>query len=119
MTPAKNACPICGYHTLEERFNYEICTICFWEDDTQVKLTEDLFSEANKLKVSEAQVNYMLHGVVDGNYKDNARKPITTDIRAKDWKLTQAANSQLTILKKRSTSRPKARSTSGPQAVAL
>lgn len=26
-------CPCCGYRTLRERGDYEICKICFWEDD--------------------------------------------------------------------------------------
>jgi hypothetical protein len=30
-----NTCPCCGYATLEERCSWEICSICFWEDDGQ------------------------------------------------------------------------------------
>ncbi|MEU6078704.1 CPCC family cysteine-rich protein [Micromonospora sp. NPDC047074] len=29
------ACPCCGYLTLSERGGYEICDVCFWEDDGQ------------------------------------------------------------------------------------
>ncbi|WDZ84854.1 CPCC family cysteine-rich protein [Micromonospora cathayae] len=29
------ACPCCGYLTLGERGGYEICDVCFWEDDGQ------------------------------------------------------------------------------------
>jgi hypothetical protein len=29
------ACPCCGYLTLDERGMYEICPVCFWEDDGQ------------------------------------------------------------------------------------
>jgi hypothetical protein len=28
-------CPCCGYLTLDERGNFEICSVCFWEDDGQ------------------------------------------------------------------------------------
>ena len=28
-------CPGCGYPTLTERFGYEICPVCDWEDDGQ------------------------------------------------------------------------------------
>ena len=31
----KNSCPSCGYLTLGSRWSWEICTICFWEDDGQ------------------------------------------------------------------------------------
>ncbi|AXP81603.1 hypothetical protein CJ739_2530 [Mariniflexile rhizosphaerae] len=30
-----NTCPSCGYPTLDERNTWEICGICFWEDDGQ------------------------------------------------------------------------------------
>lgn len=26
-------CPCCGYITLESEHEYDICPICFWEDD--------------------------------------------------------------------------------------
>lgn len=29
----KNSCPVCGYLTLDERDSFDICVICFWEDD--------------------------------------------------------------------------------------
>ena len=28
-------CPCCGYYTLSEARAYEICTLCWWEDDGQ------------------------------------------------------------------------------------
>lgn len=30
-----NSCPSCGYPTLDERCSWDICSICFWEDDGQ------------------------------------------------------------------------------------
>jgi len=30
-----NTCPSCGYPTIEKRCAWEICSICFWEDDGQ------------------------------------------------------------------------------------
>jgi len=30
-----NTCPCCGYFTLDARCSWEICIICFWEDDGQ------------------------------------------------------------------------------------
>lgn len=29
----KNSCPVCGYLTLNQRNSFDICAICFWEDD--------------------------------------------------------------------------------------
>ncbi|WP_052807111.1 CPCC family cysteine-rich protein [Mesobacillus subterraneus] len=31
----REKCPCCGYPTLEERGNFEICKLCNWEDDGQ------------------------------------------------------------------------------------
>jgi Cysteine-rich CPCC len=28
-------CPCCGFLTLDERGTYDICAVCFWEDDGQ------------------------------------------------------------------------------------
>jgi hypothetical protein len=28
-------CPCCGFRTLNERGGYDICPVCFWEDDGQ------------------------------------------------------------------------------------
>ena len=30
-----NSCPACGYFSLDERCSWEICQLCFWEDDGQ------------------------------------------------------------------------------------
>jgi len=34
-------CPCCGYPTLGERGGYEICNVCFWEDDGQDDIDAD------------------------------------------------------------------------------
>src|SRR5690349_12959899 len=31
--PALQACPCCGRATLDERGGYDICRVCWWEDD--------------------------------------------------------------------------------------
>jgi hypothetical protein len=36
-----NTCPACGYPTLDERSAWEICAICWWEDDGQDDLEAD------------------------------------------------------------------------------
>lgn len=38
----KERCPCCDHLTLSERGGYEICPICFWEDDG----TNDVFRES-------------------------------------------------------------------------
>jgi hypothetical protein len=33
MTQMHFQCPCCGYMTLDERGMFDICVVCFWEDD--------------------------------------------------------------------------------------
>ncbi|MEU4089463.1 CPCC family cysteine-rich protein [Streptomyces aureus] len=48
-------CPCCGFITLAERGAYEICRVCFWEDENTTRA-----SEAPELSLSlrEARRNY-------------------------------------------------------------
>lgn len=41
VTSLSNTCPSCGYPTLKERCAWEICSICFWEDDGQDDIDAD------------------------------------------------------------------------------
>ena len=56
-------CPCCDYLTLSARDCYEICPVCFWEDDgTQ---HPDGGSMANRLTLGEAQENFLKFGACD------------------------------------------------------
>jgi hypothetical protein len=35
-------CPCCGYPTIDEKASYDICILCYWEDDGQDDLDADL-----------------------------------------------------------------------------
>jgi hypothetical protein len=35
LPDTKYKCPCCGFKTLLERGGYDICEVCFWEDDGQ------------------------------------------------------------------------------------
>lgn len=41
LRDATVACPCCGYPTLTEPAAYEICVICWWEDDGQGEAAAD------------------------------------------------------------------------------
>jgi len=36
-----NTCPVCGFFTLSERDSWEVCGICYWEDDGQDDYNKD------------------------------------------------------------------------------
>lgn len=75
------ACPCCGYYTLELKppGTYDICSICFWEDDMVQYNDPDYEGGANTLSLREYQKHFVLTG--SGN-----RKPDRFDNRASNWK---------------------------------
>jgi ribosomal protein L37AE/L43A len=53
-------CPCCGYLTLEERNQYYICKVCFWEDDGNDDPLR--YSNPNHITLREAQENFSKYG---------------------------------------------------------
>ncbi len=49
-------CKCCGANCIQESGNYEICSICFWEDDGISD--ENTYSNVNHLTLKEAKANY-------------------------------------------------------------
>ncbi|CAH1214816.1 hypothetical protein PAECIP111893_03853 [Paenibacillus plantiphilus] len=82
----KHTCPCCGYDTLDSDGHYDICKICYWEDDPYQK--ENPYSEggANHISLAEAQINYLTYGACEKNYTDLVRESIANDTRNPDWK---------------------------------
>lgn len=62
------ACPCCRYRTFLHRQMFEICPVCFWEDDETEGL--DTVSSANEMTLRDAQANYARIGVVDASIID-------------------------------------------------
>ncbi|MCB0108246.1 MAG: hypothetical protein KDE53_20135 [Caldilineaceae bacterium] len=77
------ACPCCGYDTLTQPANYEVCEICFWEDipaaDVVMRMT------SNRVPLRKAQLNYLALGACDAEYADLVRQPTRDDTRVPDW----------------------------------
>jgi len=55
----KYLCPCCGYLTLSSQGEYEICPVCFWEDDPTQSADENKVSGANEISLSQARANYL------------------------------------------------------------
>lgn len=49
-------CSCCGYLTLRERGGYEICPVCFWEDDGSAQ--PDRASAPNHMTLAEGRRNF-------------------------------------------------------------
>jgi hypothetical protein len=79
-------CPCCGYVVFEEPRSYEICPICFWEDDP-VQAADPWFAGgANKPSLAEAQRNYSEFGAMERRFLKNVRRPGDSDAVDPTWR---------------------------------
>ncbi|PET68513.1 hypothetical protein CN514_09980 [Bacillus sp. AFS001701] len=72
----KYTCPCCGYKTLSEEENgsYEICLMCYWEDDYVMNENPDYWGGANHVCLRQAQRNFIRFGVSEKKYLDKVVK---------------------------------------------
>ena len=63
------ACPCCRYRTLTSRAAYEICPVCFWEDDGATE--PDDYSSPNHMSVAQGQSNFAKFGACDRDMLNN------------------------------------------------
>jgi hypothetical protein len=61
----KNTCPACGYMTLPARASFDICPICFWEDDGQDDPEEEKEGNTNpsSLKEYRGETQHLLNRI--------------------------------------------------------
>jgi hypothetical protein len=80
-------CPCCGYKTLkaEPPGSFNICPICFWEDDNFQYHHPDVAVGANSVYLREAQSNFKTFGACDKVSIDAVRSPNENDIRDPNW----------------------------------
>lgn len=82
-------CPCCGYKTLSDpkRGSYEICAICYWEDDPVQLENVNEDGGANRVSLRNAQMNFLQFGAVEQRFISNVRKPLTSDVKDSNFKL--------------------------------
>ena len=75
-------CPCCGFKTLSELAGYEICPVCFWEDDGQNDSDADIVRGGPNysLSLSQARENFKKHGSCERKHIQNVRKPKNEEI---------------------------------------
>lgn len=83
----KYTCPCCGYKTLDEEptDTYEICEICFWEDDGVQFQDPDYEGGANEVSLRQAQHNFIKFGACDKGSLKFVRHPNNSDIKDNNW----------------------------------
>lgn len=79
-------CPCCGYYTLCSKGLYDICPVCFWEDEDIENPNE--YNECNRVSLNQARKNYLKFGSCEKNMKKYVRKPRAYEKLEKYQKLT-------------------------------
>jgi hypothetical protein len=79
-------CACCGYKTIGERGNWEICPVCFWEDDPVQFRDPDFGGGANKPSLRQAQKNYCTCGACERELSKHVRVPAENDEKDRAWK---------------------------------
>ena len=88
MTGARYTCPCCGYIVFDEPpGSYDICPICFWEDDAlQLEFADTLAGGANGVTLVAAQATFASLGACEGRLFAYVRPPGPDDHRDPAWR---------------------------------
>ena len=82
MSKQKFQCLCCGYLTLEDQppGTYEICPVCFWEDDP-VQARDPLYTGgANRISLEQARHAFAQMGAVAERFTQLVRRPRADEI---------------------------------------
>ncbi|EIJ42382.1 hypothetical protein BegalDRAFT_1495 [Beggiatoa alba B18LD] len=72
------ACPCCGYLTFDEKpcGSFEICPVCYWEDDNIQNDNPTRKGGANGVCLNEAKKNFAKFGAIKVEFVKTVRKPL-------------------------------------------
>jgi len=79
-------CPCCGHATLTERGVYEICPVCFWEDDGQDNADADQWRGGpNRVSLREARTNFLRFGASIEADCESVRRPTAEEVQLRHF----------------------------------
>lgn len=73
----KYKCPCCGYYTFDKKIRgtYEVCPVCYWEDDP-IQLEDETYEGgANKVSLKQARRNFLIFGACEERLIKYVRPP--------------------------------------------
>ena len=93
MAKRKHTCACCGYQVLDERpGSYEICPVCFWEDDPVQLLDPWYPGGANKVSLVQGQKNFLALGVSEPRFKKHVKPAKASTRRDPRWRPADATD---------------------------
>jgi hypothetical protein len=77
-------CPCCDFRTLDTRGAYDVCPVCFWEDDGQDDhdASEIRGGPNGTLSLVAARTNFRSFGACDLKFKNSVRSPLAHERNA-------------------------------------
>lgn len=77
----KYKCPCCGFNTLDEPpGHYDICPVCFWEDDWYQKENPNDEGGPNLVSLNQARINFIEFGACEKEMKKHTRDPLPEEM---------------------------------------
>lgn len=78
----KYKCVCCGNRTLNSELpgTFEICPVCYWEDDNVQFDDPDYEGGANSISLNKARENYIRIGAISADCLEHVRKPLEEEI---------------------------------------
>jgi hypothetical protein len=87
MPEAHFTCPCCGYQTFSEPpGSFDVCPVCFWEDDGLQLLNPAYRGGANGPSLMECQTNYLRLGACEERFLNAVRPPEANELRDPEWR---------------------------------
>ncbi len=79
-------CPCCGYYTYKEKpvSEYDICPVCFWEDDPFAYVDPDEAWDCNGVSLNEARKNFIAFKACKADVAGYVRPPLPSELTGKD-----------------------------------
>jgi hypothetical protein len=88
-------CPCCGHRTLPGVGDYDLCPVCYWEDDPNQSRLPWSQGGANGISLVECQQAYLTHGAVGIGHLKKVRQPRVHENRDADWQPLDPADGEV------------------------
>lgn len=85
----KYRCPCCGFYTYPQRptNTFQICPVCYWEDDGVQFLEPDYAGGANTVSLHQAQHSFHTIGASEPVWLPAVRPPRADELQGIDWEI--------------------------------